>query len=140
MDEGPQVERDFPVIILTKHFLQHGFGHGVGHSIKCWRPPGTEIRGVAPNVGTVVQEEKRTIGAALGMIYVGQRLGDYSSPLQLPSYTRWDAGLFYRYRMLNSAVLFENVFDEHYFASAQNSQSVLPGNPFTVRATVGIKF
>ena len=37
-----------------------------------------------------IQEERRTLGMALGMAYVGSRLGDYSSPLVLPAYDVWD--------------------------------------------------
>jgi hypothetical protein len=37
-------------------------------------------------------------------------------------------------------VYFENVFDRTYYAGSLNDLAVFPGNPFTLRASVQLKF
>jgi iron complex outermembrane receptor protein len=77
--------------------------------------------------------ENRTLGVGLGAVYVGERLGDYFSPLVLPSYTRWDAGLFYRYNRMNLNLFVENIFDERYYTSSISQFEVFPGAPINVK-------
>jgi iron complex outermembrane receptor protein len=94
----------------------------------------------------VIQEEERTLGLALGMIVVGERLGDFaqtappSPEFFLPGYTRWDAGIYYKRGRLDSSVYFENVFDTRYYTSSLSQYQIFPGAPFTVRAQVGYRF
>ena len=82
----------------------------------------------------LVQNECRTFGVGLGAIYVGQRVGDvlqpptFSGPVfMLPSYTRWDAGLYYKQGRLDASVYFENIFNETYYTSSISQYEVFPG-------------
>ncbi len=88
----------------------------------------------------LIANECRTLGVGLGVVYVGDRLGDYYSPLVLPSYTRWDAGLYYKQGRLDANVYFENIFNETYYTSSINQYEVFPGAPFNFRAQVGYRF
>ncbi len=92
----------------------------------------------------VIQEEQRTLGAALGVMFVGERLGDYIAPpaaqFFLPGYTRWDAGLYYRRGRLDTSLYLENLFDTRYYTSSLSQLQIFPGAPFNVRAQVGYRF
>lgn len=89
----------------------------------------------------VIQDEQRTLGLALGVVYVGQRLGDFvNPPFLLPDYTRWDAGIYYVRGRLDASVYFENLFDTVYYTGSVNQFEVFPGAPFNVRAQIGCRF
>jgi len=92
----------------------------------------------------VIQEKERTLGFALGAIYVGERLGDYLAPgspqFFLPGYTRWDAGIYYKRGRLDTALYLENIFDAQYYTSSISQFQIMPGAPFTVRAQAGYRF
>lgn len=82
----------------------------------------------------------RTLGVGLGVVYVGDRLGDYYSSLVLPSYTRWDAGVYYRRGSLNVSLFVENLFDTVYYTSSINQYEVFPGAPINVKGQATYRF
>ena len=82
----------------------------------------------------------RTLGVGLGMVYVGHRLGDYYSPLELPSYTRFDAGFFYRCKRLDANLYIENIFDKVYYVGSINQFEVFPGAPTTIKGQVALRY
>jgi iron complex outermembrane receptor protein len=84
----------------------------------------------------VIDDCCQTVGAALGLTYLGQRPADLINTLNLPGYNRWDAGLYYRRGQFNSAVYLENLFDVQYAQSSVNTFQIFQGAPFNVRATV----
>jgi iron complex outermembrane recepter protein len=88
----------------------------------------------------VIQDRCRTLGAALGAVYVGSRPGDLFDSFTLPAYLRWDAGLYYQQDQLRASLYLENLFSERYYTGALNNLSVFPGAPFTLRATVSYNF
>ncbi len=107
---------------------------------------GQRALGVPYNTGNVwarynfIETEGRTLGAGLGLVYVGDRLGDYYSPLVLPSYTRCDAGFFYRHNRMNLNLFVENIFDTTYYVSSINQLEVLPGAPINVKGQLTVTF
>jgi len=107
---------------------------------------GNRARGVPFNNANIwtrynlLQDCHRTLGAALGMVYVGDRPGDIIDSFSLGSYTRWDAGLYYQRGSLTASLYFENIFNVNYDTGSINNLEVFPGAPFTVRALVGLKF
>ena len=84
----------------------------------------------------VIDDCCQTVGAALGLTYLGQRPADLKNTLSLPGYNRWDAGLYYRRGQFNSAVYLENLFDVQCAQSSVNTFQIFQGAPFNVRATV----
>ena len=74
----------------------------------------------------LIATDQRTLGVGLGMVCVGNRSGDLYSPLVLPSYTRWDAGFFYRYKRLDMNLYVENLFGAVYYTSSINQFEVFP--------------
>jgi iron complex outermembrane recepter protein len=88
----------------------------------------------------VIQDECRTAGAALGLVYLGERPADLVNSLDLPSFARWDAGLYYQRGQFNSVVYLENLFDVQYAQSSINTLQIYQGAPFNVRAAVWYTF
>ncbi|QGJ69235.1 TonB-dependent siderophore receptor [Planctomycetales bacterium 10988] len=82
----------------------------------------------------------QTIGAALGYVYVGDRTADVPGTVILDSYTRWDAGMYYRQGPIDAALYLENIFDIRYAASSINEFQIYPGAPFSARAQIGVRF
>jgi iron complex outermembrane receptor protein len=107
---------------------------------------GKNVRGVPYWTGNVwgrynfIQNRRETLGTALGMIYVGDRLGDYNSPLQLPSYDIWQLGFFYNRGRANASILWDNVFNQQYALSSISQYQVMPGTPSNVRLQFGVTF
>ena len=107
---------------------------------------GNRFRGIpfnSANLWTrynVIQDECQTLGVALGLVYAGNRTGDLGATFDLPGYTRWDAGVYYKRGKFNASVYMENVFDREYYAGSLDSLTVTPGAPFTVRASLGVTF
>lgn len=85
----------------------------------------------------LVQNECSRLGAALGLVYVGERPADLQNTLDLPGYTRWDAGLFYDRGRFFSNVYVENLFDVQYARSSANTFQIFQGAPLNARAIVG---
>jgi iron complex outermembrane receptor protein len=88
----------------------------------------------------LVDDCTRTIGVALGLVAEDSRPGDLQNSFALPSFIRWDAGLYYRQGLLNASLYLENLFDRRYYASSVDQFTIYPGAPFTVRGYVGITF
>lgn len=88
----------------------------------------------------LVQNNEHTFGTALGLVYSDDRPGDLGNTFAIPTYSRWDAGLFYTRGSLYSNVYFENLFDKQYVASSINNFQLFPGAPFNVRAQVGVVY
>jgi iron complex outermembrane receptor protein len=85
-----------------------------------------------------IQERDRVVGAALGWVYVGERRGDYGSPLRLDSYNRWDIGVFGRFGRFDSSAYLENIFNARYETGSISQYQVFPGAPVNFRIMAGI--
>jgi iron complex outermembrane receptor protein len=88
----------------------------------------------------LIADPCRTLGVGLGLVYAGDRSGDYYSPLTLPSYTRCDAGVFYHHNRLDVNLYVENVFDTVYYTSSINQFEVFPGAPINVKGQMTLRF
>jgi outer membrane receptor protein involved in Fe transport len=115
--------------------------YGVAQSETGTTPPlaQTRVRGVPHWLGNVwlryniVQDRQTTIGGALGMRYIGSRLGDYSSPLVLPSCDIWDLGFYCNKNWWSASLLWDNIFNVNYAAASISQYQVIPGTPSNVR-------
>ncbi|WP_299215027.1 TonB-dependent receptor [uncultured Aquimarina sp.] len=84
----------------------------------------------------------KNIGVGLGMVYRGDRLSWYGDRIVLPSYTVFDAALYYRPTGIDMqiALKLNNLFDETYWNGALNATRVFPGAPRNVLLTTTYKF
>ncbi|RUR74835.1 TonB-dependent siderophore receptor [Chlorogloeopsis fritschii PCC 9212] len=81
------------------------------------------------------------LGFGLGFYYFGERAADLANTLELPSYFRTDAAIFYEREQFRAAVNFRNLFDVEYYTSRFGSGTlVAPGEPFTVQGTISWQF
>jgi iron complex outermembrane recepter protein len=82
------------------------------------------------------------LGFGFGGRYYTEQEGDatYSSPFTLPAYGLMDAAIYYDRGRFRAQVNVNNLADKRYFAGAYNNLYVLPGEPRTIRATVGWTF
>ena len=96
---------------------------------------GNRVRNVPYNSGNVWLKydyqlhECQTLGAAVGLVHAGPRQGDFENTFELPSYTRWDAGVYYSCGRLNVSVYLENLLDDRYYTGSENPLIVFPGAP-----------
>jgi iron complex outermembrane receptor protein len=88
----------------------------------------------------VIQDECQTFGGAIGLVYLDNRPGDLTNTFDLPSFARWDAGLFYNRGRGYASLYAENLFDKYYAASSIDALQVMPGAPANLRATVGFVY
>ena len=104
------------------------------------------VRGVPFGVGNAwtrynfVQTQQSTLGVGLGYVYVGERRGDYTTPLRLAAYDRWDLGLFGRYGRWDMTAYVENIFDVRYETGSIDQYQVYPGAPVNFRFQLGATF
>ncbi|BAY10171.1 TonB-dependent siderophore receptor [Calothrix sp. NIES-2098] len=78
------------------------------------------------------------LGLGLGLVYVGERESDLPNNIEIPSYLRTDASIFYKKENWRAALNFKNVFDTKYYES-QNFY-IVPAAPFTVLGTISFEF
>jgi len=107
---------------------------------------GNQFRNVPFNNANVwarynlIDDGFQTLGFAIGMVWLDRRPGDLDGTFELPSYVRFDGGVYYRRGLFQSNVYLENLFDRTYYASSLNDVVIQPGAPFNLRAQVGLQF
>ncbi|KQQ40849.1 TonB-dependent receptor [Methylobacterium sp. Leaf125] len=80
-------------------------------------------------------------GLGIGVIHQTHTFATSDDTVRLPSYTRFDLGLFYQVsESVRAQVNIENLFDRRYIYTADNNQNITPGAPRTIRAQIIAKF
>lgn len=83
------------------------------------------------------------LSVGVGANYVGEREANNSNTFTLPSYTRWDANLIYRFgqgQRYRAQLNAQNLFNERYYDSGGSFVPTYPGAPRTVLLTLGATF
>lgn len=107
---------------------------------------GNRLNGVpenAVNLWTsyeIQQGDLQGLGFGLGLFYVGGRQVDLDNSVELPSYLRTDAAIFYRRDRFRTALNFRNLFNVDYFESAFGRTDIIPSEPFIVQGTISWQF
>jgi catecholate siderophore receptor len=77
------------------------------------------------------------LGVGLGVIYQDDMYAAIDDAVTLPSFTRFDAAVFYGVsRSLRLQANLENLFDREYFPTANSNNNITPGSPRSVRVAV----
>ncbi|HEY9778876.1 MAG TPA: TonB-dependent siderophore receptor [Leptolyngbyaceae cyanobacterium] len=78
------------------------------------------------------------LGFGAGLVFAGDRQVQLPNTIELPSYVRADASIFYRRDNYRFALNFKNLFDTKYY----NTQGfyITPAAPFTVLGTLTLEF
>lgn len=81
------------------------------------------------------------IGVGLGVTHQSESFAAISNAVELPAFTRVDAGLFVKLTdQVEAQVNIENLFDEDYFPIAHNDNNITPGAPLNARFTLRVGF
>jgi iron complex outermembrane receptor protein len=78
------------------------------------------------------------LGFGGGLYFVGDREAELPNSIELPSFVRGDATIFYRRDNYRAALNFKNLFGTRYY-EAQGTL-VYPGSPFTVVGSLSVEF
>ena len=79
--------------------------------------------------------------AALGIIYFGESFSSSDDTVRLPSFVRFDAGIYATIDANWRAQLtVENIFNKGYWASADGYNNISPGQGRTVRVQASYRF
>jgi catecholate siderophore receptor len=80
-------------------------------------------------------------GVGLGVIYQTEMFAAADNAVELPGFTRVDAGVYYTpNERLRMQLNVENILDERYYPNAHHNNNITPGSPPAVRATVTASF
>jgi iron complex outermembrane recepter protein len=78
------------------------------------------------------------LGFGAGIFFVGGREATLPNSIEIPSYVRADATIFYKRDNWRAGLNFKNITDTRYYDS--QGFYLLPGEPFTVLGTVSVNF
>ncbi|MEN8444322.1 MAG: TonB-dependent siderophore receptor [Cyanobacteria bacterium J06555_13] len=108
-------------------------------------PEGDRLR-VAPENGAslwttyeIQQGDLEGLGFGAGVFFVGEAEAQLPNDFVIPSYTRFDASLFYKQDSWEAQLNFQNLFDENYLELSDGS-GVFGGAPFSVIGSVKYSF
>jgi catecholate siderophore receptor len=80
-------------------------------------------------------------GVGLGVIHQTEMFAASDNLVELPDFTRVDAGLYYTpNEHLRMQLFVENLFDERYYPNAHNNNNITPGSPLALRVGVTANF
>ena len=100
---------------------------------------GTRLAQLPKHVATLWNRYDFTpaFGVGLGVIYQTDMFAAADNLVELPGFTRVDAGVYYTpNERLRLQLNVENLFDERYYPNAHNNNNITPGSPPAVRASV----
>ncbi|MDM9381150.1 TonB-dependent siderophore receptor [Chlorogloeopsis sp. ULAP01] len=80
------------------------------------------------------------LGFGLGFYYTGERFVDNANTVELPSFFRTDAAIFYERDRFRAALNFRNIFDVESYTSGGSSSFIERGAPFNLLGTVSWQF
>jgi len=85
-----------------------------------------------------MQGSLRGLGFGAGVYYGAEREATLPNSFQLPSYVRFDASVFYKYKGWKAQVNLKNLNDERYYDSV--GYALRPAMPFNVLSTISYEF
>jgi iron complex outermembrane recepter protein len=88
----------------------------------------------------IQQGDLQGLGFGLGFNYVGDTQANLANTIELPSYFRTDAAIFYERDQFRAALNFRNLFDVEYYIGRGSDTFVYAGEPFTVQGTISWQF
>jgi iron complex outermembrane recepter protein len=107
-------------------------------------PEGDRLSGVPENSASLwttyefQQGDLQGLGFGFGLYFVGDREVELPNSIQLDSYVRADAAIFYRRDKYELALNFKNITGTEYYST--QGFFITPEAPFTVLGNVSVKF
>ncbi len=107
-------------------------------------PEGERLPGVPLNSASlwttyeIQRGNLQGLGFGLGVVFIGDRAVRLPNTIEIPSFVRADASLFYERDNWRAALNFKNLFNTEYFET--QSFFIYPQAPFTVLGSVSVTF
>jgi iron complex outermembrane receptor protein len=112
---------------------------------------GNRVSGVPKNSSSIWMTYKlykgilEGLGIGMGLIAVGKREGDLQNTFELDGFLRLDAALYYERQIrkiarVKASINFKNITDADYILNSDSRVNIIPGEPFTVLATLRVEF
>ena len=121
--------------------IQGGYAYQDGHLTD--RLGGTTLAQLPKHVASLWNryDFSPAFGVGLGVIYQTEMFAAADNAVELPGFTRVDAGVYYTpNERLRLQLNVENLLDERYYPNAHNNNNITPGSPPAVRASVTASF
>ena len=121
--------------------IQGGYAYQDGHLTE--NLGGTRLAQLPKHVATLWNryDFSPAWGVGLGVVYQTEMFAAADNTVELPGFTRVDAGVYYTpSERLRMQLNVENLLDERYYPNAHNNNNITPGSPPAVRATVTASF
>ena len=121
--------------------IQGGYAYQDGHLTE--RAGGTTLAQLPKHVASLWNRYDFTPawGVGLGVVYQTEMFAASDNLVELPEFTRVDAGVFYTpNERLRMQLNVENLLDERYYPNAHNNNNITPGSPPAIRASVTASF
>jgi catecholate siderophore receptor len=121
--------------------IQGGYAYQVGQLTD--RLGGTDLAQLPEHVASLWNryDFSPAWGVGLGIVYQSEMFAAADNLVELPDFTRVDAGIFYTpNERLRMQLNIENLLDESYYPNAHNNNNITPGSPLAVRASVTANF
>ena len=121
--------------------IQGGYAYQDGHLTD--RLGGTTLAQLPKHVASLWNryDFSTSWGVGLGVVYQTEMFAAADNAVELPGFTRVDAGVYYTpNERLRMQLNVENLLDERYYPNAHNNNNITPGSPPAVRATVTASF
>ena len=121
--------------------IQGGYAYQDGHLTR--NLGGTRLAQLPKHVATLWNryDFSPKFGVGLGVIHQTEMFAAADNLMELPGFTRVDAGVYYTpNERLRMQLNVENILDERYYPNAHNNNNITPGSPPAVRASVTASF
>ena len=106
-------------------------------------PGGTTLAQLPEHVASLWNKYQlsQAWSVGLGLIHQTEMFAAADNAVELPDFTRVDAGVFFEPNQnLRLQLNVENLLDETYYPNAHNNNNITPGSPLAVRAGVTARF
>ncbi len=129
--------------LTDRWFVSSGYSHLDGEQVNRSGPTGLRPRELPENMLSLWNsfQINDSLGLGLGLSYQDESFINNGNSATLPSYTRFDAAVFYDVSdSLRVQLNVENLSDELYFPNSHSTHQATVGTPLNARLTISSRF
>ncbi len=136
-------ELQFSGLLTDRWFISSGYSYLDGEQVNRSGPTGLRPRELPENMLSLWNsfQINDRLGLGLGLSYQDESFVNNGNSATLPSYTRFDAAVFYDVsNSLRVQLNVENLNDELYFPNSHSTHQATVGAPLNARLTISSRF
>ncbi len=136
-------ELQFSGLLTDRWFISSGYSYLDGEQVNRSGPTGLRPRELPENMLSLWNsfQINDRLGFGLGLSYQDESFINNGNSATLPSYTRFDAAIFYDVSdNLRVQLNVDNLSDELYFPNSHSTHQASVGAPLNARLTIGSRF